>query len=312
MEKPRIVVIAGPTAVGKSRLAVELAGEFSGEVVSADSMQVFRLMDIGTAKPAPVDMRGVPHHLMDIVDPDGEYTAADFRRDASRKIAEITARGGSAFVVGGTGLYVRALTEGLAPAPEADRRIREELLRQARVEGPEAVHGRLAGVDPAAAAAIHPNNLRRVIRAIEVFEITRTPISDLHRAHAFGERPFDTLKIGLMMEREVLYEAIERRVDGMISAGLIEEVRALLAGGFRSDLKPMRGLGYKEITAFIEGRSTLAEAAGLIKRNTRRYAKRQLTWFRKDKEIKWFSPEDTDAIRRTVAAHLCLRAGGPS
>ena len=298
--------------MGKSRLAVVLAAEFSGEVVNADSMQVFRHMDIGTAKPAPPEMRGVPHHLLDIVEPDGEYTAADFRRDASLKIAEITGRGHSAFVVGGTGLYVRALTEGLAPAPGADRRIREGLLMQARKEGPGALHRRLARVDPAAAAAIHPNNLRRVIRAMEVFEITGTPISDLHRAHAFAERPFDTLKIGLAVEREALYRAIERRVDGMISAGLVEEVRSLLARGYRSDLKPMTGLGYKEITAFIEGRSTLAEAVELIKRNTRRYAKRQLTWFRKDKEIKWFSPGDTDAIRKAVAAHLCLRAGGPS
>jgi len=298
--------------VGKSRLAVVLAAEFSGEVVNADSMQVFRHMDIGTAKPAPAEMRGVPHHLLDIVEPDGEYTAADFRRDASLKIAEINGRGHSAFVVGGTGLYVRALTEGLAPAPGADRRIREGLLMQARKEGPGALHRRLARVDPAAAAAIHPNNLRRVIRAMEVFEITGTPISDLHRAHAFAERPFDTLKIGLAVEREALYRAIERRVDGMISAGLVEEVRSLLARGYRSDLKPMTGLGYKEITAFIEGRSTLAEAVELIKRNTRRYAKRQLTWFRKDKEIKWFSPGDTDAIRKAVAAHLCLRAGGPS
>lgn len=305
MEKPRITVIVGPTAVGKTAVAVKLAENFGGEIVNADSMQVYRMMDIGTAKPTADELSRVPHHLIDIVGPDKDYTAADFRRDAAKKINEIVGSGNAAFVVGGTGLYVRVLTEGLVEGPEADMDLREGLLREARLKGRESVYEMLKKVDPEGAAAIHPNNLKRVIRAIEVHELTQRPISELHREHGFAERPYNALKIGLIKERAKLYEDINSRVDRMIEVGFVEEVRGLLERGYSSDLKPMRGLGYKEISGYIEGDCSLDEAIMLLKRNTRHYAKRQITWFRKDKEIIWFHPEDTRKMASVVERHLC-------
>lgn len=302
MEK--LLVIAGPTASGKSALAAGLARLFDGEVISADSMQVYRHMDIGTAKPSEDEMAGVAHHLISVVDPSEEYTAAKFREDALQKIQEILGRGKRVVIAGGTGLYIKALTQGLFEGPEADWDLRRGLLEEAEKKGREALHEKLREADPVSASRIHPNNLHRVIRALEVYSLSKRPISDLQEEHSFAPAPFETLKIGLSMERAELYAAIDRRVERMVEAGLLDETRRLLSMGHHSGLKPMRGLGYKEMTAFIEGEYAFDEAVRLIKRNTRHYAKRQMTWFRKDPEIRWFNPGDKNCIIGLVRGFL--------
>ncbi|HAO93724.1 MAG: tRNA (adenosine(37)-N6)-dimethylallyltransferase MiaA [Deltaproteobacteria bacterium GWC2_56_8] len=300
MEKERIVIIAGPTASGKSALAIDLALEFNGEIVSADSMQVFKAMDIGTAKPSREDMQRVPHHLIDIVEPNGDYTVARFRNDAIKAVSGIRSRGRNAFVTGGTGLYIKALTQGLFPGPKADPDLRMALEK----ESVDALYERLQQIDPETAASIHPNNRVRVIRALEVYELTGTPISTFRKEHGFRDELFECLKIGLDCPREALYKRIDERVDKMIEAGLPEETKRLFDAGFGWDLKPMLGLGYKEMAMFLRGACALPEAIELLKRNTRRYAKRQLTWFRADPEMTWFSPEEKKGIFGAVKGHL--------
>ncbi|MFQ5442427.1 MAG: tRNA (adenosine(37)-N6)-dimethylallyltransferase MiaA [Thermodesulfobacteriota bacterium] len=303
-DKIKVVVIAGPTATGKSGVAVELCRLFNGEVINADSMQVYRFMEIGTAKPRVEERGEIPHHLIDVVDPDEDYTAARFRRDAHIKIEEIHARGKNPFVVGGTGLYIKALTKGIFEGPGPDPRLREKLLREAGEKGGESLYRRLEEIDPVSAGAIHPNNLQRVVRALEVFYLSKRPISEFQREHAFTEAPYDTLIIGLDKERERLYRGIDERVERMMEEGLVEETRGLMEMGYSTDLKPLGGLGYKEVSAFLRGDISLEEAARLIKRNTRRYAKRQLTWFKKYPEIKWFNPDEKGAIISAVRRHL--------
>ena len=302
MEK--IVVILGPTASGKSALAVELAERFNGEVINADSMQVYRFMDIGTAKPTPAQMDSVLHHLLDVADPDEDYSAGRYRAAAAAAVHNIRRREKNVFVAGGTGLYIKALTSGLFEGPGANKRLREELLLEAQLQGPDALHRRLAEVDSASAEKIHPNNIKRVIRALEVYTVANKPLSEFHKEHAFAERPYDTLKIGIKKDRKLLYADIDARVEKMMEGGLRAEVEGLLKMGYREDLKPMRALGYKEMAAVIAGRSTLDEAIELLKKNTRNYAKRQMTWFNKDKEIRWFHWEEKEEIISAVAAHL--------
>lgn len=304
MEKSKLTFILGPTASGKTAVAVELASLFNGEVISADSMQVYRHMDIGTAKPSKEELDWVPHHLIDIVDPDEEYTAARFRKEAMGKIGEILSRGKRVFVAGGTGLYVKVLTQGIFEGPRSDNRLRETLREVARSKGNMALYERLKEVDPVSAANIHPNNTNRLIRALEVWDLSKRPISEFHREHAFSEAPFDALKIGLYRERAALYTDIERRVDEMMDRGLLDETKRLLSMGYGSGLKPMCGLGYKEMIGFLSGEYPLDEAVGLIKKKTRRYAKRQATWFRRDPEIRWFSPERKNDIIDLVKGHL--------
>ncbi len=304
MEKIKIIVIAGPTGCGKSALAAELARAFNGEVISADSMQVYKYMDIGTAKPAKELLKGIAHHLIDIVEPDADYTAASFRDDAARIIREIRGRGKCAFIAGGTGLYIKALTNGLFDGPAANKALRERLWREAEEFGSERLHERLGEVDPASAASIHPNNTVRVIRALEVYENAGRSMADYHREHGFAENPFDTLKIGLSKERVFLYGDIEKRVDRMMDCGLLEETRELLRMGYAPDLKPMRGLGYKEMTGYINGEFGLEDAVGLLKKNTRNYAKRQITWFKSDPGIRWFSPEQKNDIIDMIRGYL--------
>ncbi len=306
-DKIKITVIIGPTASGKSRLALELSELFGAEIVSADSMQVYRFMDIGTAKPSKEDRARVPHHLLDVVDPDEDYSAARYRKEAARAIEDIHSRKKNVIVAGGTGLYIRALTEGIFEGPEADPELRERLFREAAEKGKAHVHERLRRVDPAAASRIHPNNLIRTIRALEVFYLSNKPMSEFQSEHGFSERPFETLKIGLKKERDSLYRDIDTRVDRMIEEGFVQEVERLLDMGYSRDLKPMQGLGYKEMLDYIDGRLTLDEASSLIKKNTRHYAKRQLTWFRKDCSIRWFSPEDIDGIAAAMEDFLCSR-----
>lgn len=306
MERIKAVVIAGPTASGKTALAIELARVFDGEIISADSMQVYKHMDIGAGKPSKEQRAAMAHHLVDIVEPDEDYTAADFMRDADRAINDIHERGKRVFVAGGTGLYIRALLHGIIEGPAGDKALREVLIGEAAERGSGWLHERLKSLDPEAAASIHPNNLRRALRALEVTLLSKRPSSELKREHAFLENRYDALLIGLKMDRQALYAAIDERVDGMLAKGLVHETKSLVDAGYSTSLKPMNGLGYKEVTGFLTGEYPLAEAVRLIKRNTRRYAKRQITWFNKEPGITWHSPTDKETIKRAVARHFGL------
>jgi len=305
VEKPKIVVIVGPTASGKSTAALELAQHFGAEIINADSMQVYKYMDIGTAKPSPEERRLVRHHLIDILYPDEEFSAALFRGEARQTIAEVSAQGKKAMVVGGTGLYIKALTSGLIRGGEVDPFIRSRLQAEAQAKGREHIYRRLEEVDPATAVRLHPHDTYRIIRALEVYERIGRPISALRQRHLFQEEPYHTLKIGLKLERGGLYQRIDARVDEMIRQGLREEVRHLLEMGYASPLKAMQSLGYKQMTAHLEGEYDLAEAIRRIKRDTKRYAKRQITWFKADTKIHWVAyPQERDAVFRMIEGFL--------
>lgn len=303
-ERPKIVVIAGPTASGKSALSLVLAGIFNAEIVSADSMQVYRGFDIGTAKPSMTERGGIPHHLIDAADPDEDYTAARFRKDAGEKIREILGRGKNVFVAGGTGLYIKALTQGLCASPAGSAELKKELASFAVVHGRDALYKRLKAVDPEAAGIIHPNNVHRVIRALEVYCISRRPMSEYQREHGFSGKDYDCLKIGLFKERDALCSAIEERVDRMMKDGLLDETRRLISSGVPAGARPLNGLGYKQMRAHISGVLTLKEAVELLKADTRRFAKRQMTWFKKDRAIRWFLPGQKEDIICAVREHL--------
>jgi len=301
VNKPKIVVIVGPTASGKSARALELAGHFGAEIINADSMQVYRYMDIGTAKPSPEERKLVRHHLIDILYPDEEFSAALFREEARQAIADVEARGRKAMVVGGTGLYIKALTSGLIKGGEVDSVIRSRLQSEARNGGRERLYMHLQEVDPPTAARLHPHDTYRIIRALEVYERTGRPISSLRGGHRFKEGPYQTLKIGLTMERDELYRRIDTRVDEMIRQGLQEEVRRLVAMGYSPTLKAMQSLGYKQMAAHHQGAYDLTEATRLIKRDTKRYAKRQVTWFKADTRIHWAAyPRDWDSVMKMI------------
>ena len=300
-----LIVIVGPTAVGKSSLALELALKFGLEIVNADSMQVYRGMDIGSAKPSPEERDLVPHHLIDIRNPDEEYSAARFLEEARRTISALAERGTRALVVGGTGLYIQSLLKGLFPAPPADKHVREQLRKLETEKGKWHLHQQPAEVDPEAASRIHPNDTFRVIRALEVFRLTGKAISEHQRRHRFSDSAFTALKIGLIRDRQEIYRRIEVRVDSMIAASLEEEVRQLLSKGYAPSIKAFQSLGYKQMLGHIRGEITLDEAIRLIKVNTKRYAKRQLTWFRKDPEIQWFTlPGQTAAVEELLRKFL--------
>lgn len=283
----RLVVVAGPTASGKSELAVRIAEQVGGEIINADSMQFYSGMEIGTARPARELMARVPHHLFGVVTPDINYTAAAFIADARRVIADIAGRGRVPVVVGGTGLYIRALLCGLAASPPSDEEYRQGLVDFAEQHGNQALHARLLEIDPEAAARLHSNDRLRVIRALEVYHQTGRPFSLYQLDHGFNEEWCRAFKIGIDVERSLLYARIEERVDMMVAAGLLAEVKGLIDKGYSPALKSMGAIGYKEMCGHLAGRYTLAEAVSLIKRNTRRYAKRQVTWFKADPEIYW-------------------------
>ncbi|VAW37065.1 tRNA dimethylallyltransferase [hydrothermal vent metagenome] len=296
MDKIKLLAIVGPTASGKSGLALDVANYFGAEIVSVDSMLVYRGMDIGTAKPTVAELSSVAHHMIDIVDPGAGFSAADYRERASAVIEDITARGKRALVAGGTGLYLRALLEGIFEGPPGNDELRREFDAVIERGGPGGLHAELAEVDPEAAARIHPNDAVRIVRALEVYRMTGRSISSLHSEQARAGSPYETLKIGLNKERADLYEDINRRVDSMMERGLLAEVRRLLDKGYGSELRPMQALGYKEMVSHIEGGVELKEAVEALKKNTRNFAKRQLTWFGKDKEIRWFAPGEKTAI----------------
>ena len=288
MEKPKIVAIVGPTASGKSFLAVHLARRYKGEIISADSVQVYRGLNIGTAKPSVEQRRQIPHHLIDILDPDQNYSAALFRRQADKIIHELDKRRIPVVVAGGTGLYLKVLTRGLFHGPASDSRLRFILHKRAETEGSNGLHRELQRLDPEAASRIHPRDTLRIVRAMEVYYQISRPISEFQREHGFQENPYEVFKAGLTLAKDELYRRIEARTDEMIKMGWVEEVRALLNQGYPPDLKTLQSLGYKHIVSYLTGKISLQEAIPIIKRDTRRYAKRQLTWFKADPEINWY------------------------
>jgi tRNA dimethylallyltransferase len=303
-EKQKIIVITGPTASGKTSLAIDLSLGLGGEIVNADSMQVYRGMDVGTAKPTAGERRMVKHHLLDVVDPDEEFNAAVYRSMALPVIRDIHSRGKVAFVVGGTGLYIRVLLGGVLQAPPADAELRRQLQEELLKLGPLALHERLKEMDPESAARIHPRDRVRIVRALEVIRLSRERLSSLVSRHAFRDNPFDTLKICLQMERELLYHRINVRCSRMVQEGLVEETADLLSKGYSPDLKPMKGLGYRHMVNFLTGIWDMDTALRELRSDTRRYAKRQLTWFRADPEIIWLPNEDVKGIRNRVEDFL--------
>jgi len=302
LEKPKIVAVVGSTAAGKSDCALHLAQKFKGEIISADSVQVYRGLDIGTAKPSPEQRALIPHHLIDILNPDEEYSAAQFRRQADGVIHKLHTQAVPIFLVGGTGLYLKALTRGLFSGPAGNPSLRLILKQKAESEGSSRLHKELQTVDPEAALRIHPRDTLRIIRAIEVYTQTRRPISSFHYQHGFREQPYRTLKIGLTLEKEELYRRIESRCEEMLEKGWVEEVKNLLQKGYSPRLKSLQSLGYRHLVSFLTGNIDLEEAVRLVKRDTRRYAKRQMTWFKADPEIHWFpaSPENLSLITQKV------------
>jgi tRNA dimethylallyltransferase len=303
--KPKILIIAGPTASGKSALALELAEQFGGEIICADSLTIYRGLDIGSAKPTKAQQTLVPHHLLDIRNPDQGFTVADFIREAGTAIRDVISRNRHPIITGGTGLYIRALLGGLSEAPGEDLEIRQELQELASKIGPEALLEQLREVDPATAAKLPPGNLVRIIRAIEVYRKTGISLSEHQARHSFSERAYDALQICLDLPREELYRRIELRVDQMFKDGLVDEVSRLLAAGYSPELKPLSAIGYRETIEFLQHRCSLDEAIRLIKQNTRHYAKRQLTWFRREPEMLWIAyPEKSDSITNHFKMHF--------
>jgi len=308
--KPKLVIILGPTGAGKSEVAVDIALRLGGEVVNADSQLVYRYMDIGTAKPATEARGKVRHHLIDLVDPDGEFNAALYRESALKAIQEITTREKKAIVCGGTGLYLRALVQGLFAGPGKSPDVRKRLETQAQENGLSVLYGRLREVDPDATRWIHPNDRYRIIRALEVFELTGKGISRWQKEHGFAESAFEVIKIGLNRERQELYDLINQRCDEMIAGGLVDEVKGLVEKGYSLDLPALQSVGYRQIGLYLRGELSLDEAVILIKRDTRHLAKRQLTWFRADKEIGWFHPErERNKILKTAKEFLTAPRG---
>ena len=288
MNRPRVVIVLGPTGVGKSKLAIEWAEELGGEIISADSMQVYRYMDIGTAKPTLDDQKRVQHHLIDLVTPDQPFHAALYRTLGRKTIDQLYENKTPIWVVGGTGLYIKTLTQGLFSSPKIDPLVRESLKQEAKEKGTDALYERLKKVDPKTAFHLHPNDLFRIIRALEVFDSTGVPISFYREQHRFGEKPYLTLKVGLEINRDRLYHRIEKRVDQMLEKGFLQEVERLMEMGYGPALKPMQSLGYKQMVQFLLKEIGWDEAVRQMKRDTRHYAKRQLTWFKADSEIHWW------------------------
>ncbi len=298
MKQP-LIIIAGPTGVGKTGIAIELAERINGEIVGADSMQIYRGMDIGTAKPTREEQARVPHHLIDIRLPNEDFSVADYVEAAAAAISDIAARGNMPILVGGTGMYIEKLLYGLFEGPGRDEAFRRDINAVADAHGNLALHERLRQVDPPTAERLHPNDRVRIIRALEVFHLTGAPISTFQQEAMTPERQqYQTCFLVIAAERDELYSRINARVEGMVAGGLVEEVQALYRQGFDRELAPMKSLGYKEIGEFLVGAYDLPSVIELIQRNTRHYAKRQLTWFRKYADAHW--------IQRKAATEECL------
>jgi len=306
--RPPVVVVTGPTGSGKSSLAIELAEHFAGEIVNADSMQVFRFMDIGTAKPSAEERARVPHHLFDVVDPSEPYSAGRYAKEARAAAEAIHAREHVVFLTGGTGLYIRAFLDGLIETrnadPELRTRLEAEQARAAEEGDPGRLHRRLVEFDAEAADKIHPNDVRRTVRALEILEQSGERASSVREAHGFRDRPFRVLHLCIDPGREVLDARIEKRAEDMIEAGLLREARDLRERGFGSELKPMRAIGYRHIQPVVDGADTLANALESMKTDTRRFARRQRTWIRPLPDVHWHDPTDREAIFERVRRFL--------
>jgi len=302
--RPRVICILGPTAVGKTGMALELAGRWGGEIVGADSMQVYRHMDIGTAKPTPEERRRIPHHLLDVIDPDEPFDVSRYIGLARGVIASLQREEKPVFIVGGTGLYIRALLGGLIDGPEADEGLRRELKLEMKNRGTAHLYERLRARDPRAAGRIDPHDGIRIVRALEVIEKTGNSIVEYQEKHRFRDAPYETLRIGLRMDRDRLNDRIDRRTERMIAEGFAEEVRRLLEMGWGESLQSMQSLGYKQMMGYIAGRQSLEQTVDLMKRDTRRYAKRQMTWFTADREVGWLDPGDVDAASKRIGVFL--------
>ncbi|MFW6015345.1 MAG: tRNA (adenosine(37)-N6)-dimethylallyltransferase MiaA [bacterium] len=290
MERYPLLVILGPTAVGKTELSVKLAKNLNGEIISADSMQIYRKMDIGTAKVSNDVQKEIKHHMIDIINPDKKYSVAEYKSKVDKIIPEIYDKGKLPIMVGGTGLYIKAVVRGfLFPKMKSNQKLRKNLEDKAKKEGNQAVHDLLAEVDPSLAEKLHPNDLRRVIRGIEVYRETGKTITYFKKKQKEKQDRYNTLKIGLTRNREELYARVNKRVDIMIEEGLINEVNDLKDNGYDLSSTALQGLGYKEIIDYLEGKYDKKEAIRVLKRNTRHFAKRQFTWFKRDDTINWYN-----------------------
>ena len=290
-----VAVLVGPTAVGKTGAALELAERLQAEIVNADSLQVYRELEIGTAKPTPLERARTPHHLIDVAAPTEPYDADRYGVEGRKVLADLHRRQVPPLVVGGTGLYLKALLHGLFEEGAPNPLIRARLRRDLQELGLPRLHQRLAALDPATAGRLHPHDTYRILRALEVVEATGRSLAELLAAHRFRDCPFRVLKLGLTRPRAELIERIELRVEAMLAAGLLKEVEGLLRR-YPPDLKPLQSLGYRHLINFLQGRWSWEEAIELFKRDTRRYAKRQLTWFKADPEVRWFHPGQIDAL----------------
>jgi tRNA dimethylallyltransferase len=300
-DKPKLLVILGSTAVGKSKLGIEIAKGIGGEIVNADSIQVYRYLNIGTAKPDEGLRKQLTHHLIDIIDPDEEFNAGMYRKAAQGVIRRLYNKSAKIILVGGTYLYVRVLLYGSIEGISRDSEIRERLRKLKSILGLSYVYEKLKSLDPDAAMRIHPNDYVRIERALEAHYLTGSRMSELQEKHGFKENEYEVKKIGLYEEREPLKKRIDKRVDRMVEEGLVDEVRKLREMGYGEELKPMQSIGYKHINQYLDGEVTLDKAIELIKRDTKRFAKRQMTWLRKDKDIHWHHlPEDWDKIMKAV------------
>ena len=303
----RLICLLGPTAVGKTEIAIELAQHLNAEIISVDSRQIYRQMDIGTAKPTPEEQQAARHHLIDCVDVSQPFSVADYQRLADTAITDIRNRGKRVLLVGGAGLYFRAVVDGLFEGPGANPALRERLEEEAAQHGVDVLHERLRACDPISADRIHPNNIVRVVRALEVYELTGTPMSELQQQWHPEKQRYPFIAFCLTMPRARLYCRIEQRVDVMLANGLIAEVEALLAAGYSRDTVALQSFGYRELIAYLDGECTYIEAVSQLKQNTRRFAKRQLTWFRKDTRLEWIDRESTPDIVGNILERIRRR-----
>ncbi len=305
-----VIVIVGPTASGKTSLSIELAKHYNGEIISADSMQIYKYMDIGTAKPTTEEMQGIKHYLIDEVNPDEDFNVVKYTQLANHYIEEILKKGKQPIIVGGTGLYVSSLVNNITfSETECDPELRNKLQQEAEEYGAQYLHEKLSSVDPEAAESIHPNNIKRVIRALEVFYQTQKPKA-FHNEQSKQMPPkYNYILLGLNMDRELLYSRINKRVDIMQEAGLLQEVKHIIEMGYGDCNIAMQGIGYKQIISYLNGEISFEEAIELIKRDSRRYAKRQLTWFRRMDEINWLNVDKIGNNDNVVSTAIAIIDG---
>lgn len=297
----KIIVIVGPTAVGKTYVSVELAKKLNTEIISADSMQIYKGMDVGTAKITEEEKSDIIHHMIDIVAPDEDYSVSEFKKNAEEIIDEMLLKNKAPIIVGGSGLYVNSLIYDLDFSnAKSDEKLREYYTYYYKEHGEDALYDKLMRIDPESAEKIHKNNIKRVIRALEVYDITGMKFSEMNTDIRKDKSKYNCILIGLSMERKTLYERINQRVDKMLSSGLVDEVKTLIKKGYDKNLVSMRGIGYKEIIDYLEGSIDYDEMVNILKKNTRRFAKRQYTWFLKDKNVRWFAMDNLEETSNTI------------